>query len=135
MRQSLLALILVVVSALGAVAQDAAPQIRQTIQNQIDAFRADDFDTAFEYASPSIKGMFVTPDNFGLMVRRGYPMVWRPDTVRFAELREVGGRLWQRVFIVDAEGQSHALDYCMIETGAGWKICGVQLLEPPMPTV
>lgn len=58
--------------------------IRDTIQSQIDAFRRDDFDAAFEFASPSIRQMFRTPENFGAMVRNGYPMVWRPDDVRAA---------------------------------------------------
>lgn len=105
--------------------------IRGVIRSQIDAFLKDDFATAFTFASPSIQGIFGTPDNFGSMVRNGYPMVWRPSTVDFGELREVAGGLWQRVIVRDAEGRVHVLDYQMVEGESGWRINGVQLLRAP----
>ena len=110
-----------------AQAQDAA--IQGVIERQIEAFKADDFATAFTFASPAIKGIFGTPERFGQMVRQGYPMVHRPAEVRFLELREVAGQLWQRVMMTDAAGKAHFLDYQMIETPEGWQINGVQLLE------
>lgn len=105
--------------------------IETTIGGQIDAFLADDFETAFTFASPSIQGMFGTPENFGRMVRDGYPMVWRPAEVQYLELRDIGGALWQRILIRDADGAAHLLDYQMIETETGWKINGVQYIAPP----
>lgn len=128
MRRLILALILSLAAG-AAPAQEA--DIRSVISGQIEAFRADDFATAFDFASPNIKGMFGTADNFGQMVRNGYPMVWRPSDVQFGELREVAGRLWQRVIVRDAEGRFHALDYQMIETENGWQINAVQLLPAP----
>lgn len=120
-----------VVSAIppAAVAQEAP--IRETIQSQIDAFLKDDFAQAFTFASPNIKSLFGTPENFGLMVRQGYPMVHRPADVRMLDLRNEGGRLWQRVMITDQQGRTHMLDYQMIETAEGWQINGVQLLPSP----
>lgn len=135
MRAFLFSLLAMVFVATAASAQDADTAIRNTIQNQIEAFRADDFDTAFTFASPNIQGIFVTPDNFGTMVKRGYPMVWRPDTVEFGDLQDRDGGLWQRVIIRDAEGKLHGLDYLMLETADGWKINGVQLVELPGLTV
>ena len=75
-----------------------------------------------------IRWLFGDPENFGIMVRRGYPMVWRPADVRFLELREIGGALWQKVMITDGDGAVHILDYQMIQQENGWKINGVQLL-------
>lgn len=118
-------------AAMAGMAQAQSDTIEATILSQIEAFRADDVATAFGYASPSIRGIFETPENFGAMVRGGYPMVWRPETVEFGALREVAGRLWQRVILRDAEGRLHALDYQMIETEGGWRINGVQLLQAP----
>lgn len=112
-----------------ASAQDA--EIEGVIGSQIEAFKADDFVSAFEFASPSIRGMFRTPENFGRMVTQGYPMVWRPAEVTFLELREVAGALWQKVQIVDGKGVVHWLDYRMQETENGWKISAVQLLDDP----
>lgn len=104
------------------------PAIRSTIQSQFDAFLKDDVSTAFTFASPAIKGMFGTPERFGQMVRNGYPMVWRPGQVRYLELRNVAGNLWQRVMVTDQAGRVHLLDYQMIQTPDGWQINGVQLL-------
>lgn len=105
--------------------------VQQTILDQIEAFKADDFATAFTFASPSIKSIFMSPENFGMMVRNGYPMVHRPGSVRMLEQRDVAGRLWQKVMITDQAGRSHILDYQMIETESGWQINAVQLLPEP----
>lgn len=129
MRQILFALALGI--AHPVFAQDAPTRsdaVQSIIQNQIAALQADDFARAFTYASPTIKGLFGTAENFGAMVQRGYPMVHRPQSLRMLELREVGGRLWQRVLVTDAAGASHLLDYQMIETAEGWQINAVQLL-------
>ena len=82
-------------AALPAWAQEEP--IQSTITAQIEAFRASDFETAFTYASPSIKQMFRTPANFGSMVVTGYPMVVNPAMVEMQDLRTVAGALWQRV--------------------------------------
>ncbi len=126
MRRLLLALSLSAGVASGAFAQNA--EIEANISAQIQAFKADDFATAFTFASPNIQRLFGDPDNFGVMVRRGYPMVWRPAQVRFLELREISGALWQKVMITDGDGRVHLLDYQMIQQEGRWKINGVQLL-------
>ncbi|WP_209598580.1 DUF4864 domain-containing protein [Ruegeria sp. HKCCSP351] len=131
MRRLLLALSLSAGLASGAFAQSA--EIEANIAAQIQAFRADDFATAFTFASPNIQRLFRNPDNFGAMVRNGYPMVWRPADVRFLELREVDGALWQKVMITDGNGRVHLLDYQMIPLTEGWKINGVQLLGAADP--
>ena len=107
------------------------PGIENTIQSQIDAFLADDFDTAFNFASPTIQGIFGSSVRFGSMVRNGYPMVWRPDELRFLELRSISGEIWQKILIRDQSGNVHLLDYQMIQTSDGWRINGVQLLRAP----
>ncbi|MES0863811.1 DUF4864 domain-containing protein [Ruegeria sp. SCPT10] len=132
MRRILLILFLSFGLAPIAAAQNA--EIEANIAAQIQAFKADDFDTAFTYASPNIQRLFQNPDNFGAMVRGGYPMVWRPAEVRFLELREIAGLLWQKVMIVDGEGQTHILDYQMVQQDNAWKINGVQLLGNSDPS-
>lgn len=121
------AVLFVLMLALPAQAQEEP--IQNTISRQIDAFLIDDFPKAFTFASPSIQGMFRTPENFGRMVSQGYPMVWRPADVQYLDLREENGVLIQKVLITDQEGGQHVLDYRMIETEAGWKINGVSLLD------
>lgn len=129
MRRGLYAVVLAACLSLPALAQEAP--IQETIQRQIEAFRADDFARAFTFASPTIKGMFGTPENFGAMVKNGYPMVYRPADVQMMELREVAGNLWQRVRITDQAGAGWYLDYMMVETAEGWQINAVQILPAP----
>ena len=115
----------------GAVFAQDADAIEDVIGNQLQAFNDRDVQTAFGFASPTIKRLFGDPDNFGMMVQRGYPMVWDNADVRFLELREIAGNLWQRVQIQDERGGFHWLDYQMIETPEGWQINAVQLLPAP----
>lgn len=113
-----------------ALADPAAkPAITSTIQNQFEAFKQDDFERAFSYASPNIKRIFGSHQNFGAMVQRGYPMVHRPSDVRFLDLREENGAPTQKVQVRDAGGKTHLLEYQMIETEDGWQINGVRLLK------
>ncbi|MCX7286622.1 MAG: DUF4864 domain-containing protein [Rhodobacterales bacterium] len=129
MRNSVYAVLFSAFLALPATAQEG--QIQDTIQSQIDALQADDFARAFTFASPSIKSLFGTAENFGAMVRNGYPMVYRPAEVEMQDLREIAGNLWQRVRVVDQSGTAYYLDYMMIETAEGWQINAVQLLPAP----
>lgn len=107
------------------------PAIEDTIQSQIDAFLEDDFATAFGFASPNLRTMFRTPENFGAMVRQGYPMVWRPDAVSFGDLRSISGGMYQRVIVTDEAGNLHYLDYQMQQVDGQWRIAGVQILQAP----
>lgn len=127
----LAAMLLAAMLGLSAPATAQEEPIRNTIQSQIDAFLADDLARAFSFASPSIKRMFGTPENFGAMVRQGYPMVYRPSSVEMQELREIAGNLWQRVRVTDQAGAAWFLDYMMIDTPSGWQINAVQILPAP----
>lgn len=118
----------------GAARADGAA-MRSVISAQTEAFLADDVTTAFSHASPGIKDMFDTPENFGRMVRQGYPMVWRPAELRFLATETVAGQLWQGVLIRDHAGRLHVLDYQMIEGPDGWKINAVRLRKPPAGAV
>jgi hypothetical protein len=130
MRGFLLGTVAAVIMA-GAVAAQDQSAITATIQSQIDAFLADDFETAFTFASPGIKRMFGSSERFGMMVREGYPMVWRPGAISYLELEEKSGGLYQKVLITDARGVPHLLEYQMIETPEGWQIAGVRILRAP----
>jgi len=130
LRAALLALALSAAAlAPGAAAAQSDP--RAVIGAQIERFLADDFAGAFEYAAPGIQQIFRTPENFGRMVRQGYPMVWRPAEVQYGAAEERGARVMQRVIITDASGRLHTLLYEMVPAGDTWRIGGVQILEAP----
>ncbi|KRS17188.1 DUF4864 domain-containing protein [Roseovarius indicus] len=124
MRHMIAAVLMTLALALPAKANE---DIEKVITSQIDAFLADDFETAFTYASPMIKDIFGTPEKFGQMVRQGYPMVWRPSEVNFLSIDRRGKELWQNVMVRDAEGALYILEYQMIPGEMGWLINAVRV--------
>jgi ketosteroid isomerase-like protein len=125
-------LVLSALAAFGALAQQA--DIEAVISDQIEAFKADDFDTAFTFATPRLQELFQSPENFRRMVTTGYPMVWRPAEVDYLDLREEGGQMFQIVQITDAKGFTHLLLYQMEQTDAGWRIAAVSVMKQPGAT-
>jgi hypothetical protein len=113
------------------LAATAGPKedVQATIKGQFLAFLEGDVNRAFTYASSSIRSMFGTAQNFGAMVQRSYPMVWRSAGVTFLEHRETSLGRTQDVKIVDVAGTAHYLRYFVTQTSSGWKISGVQFLN------
>ena len=139
-RTILLALLLVAAPALAqAPATDVGVTdrgaIRGVIESQIAAFRRDDGPGAFAFASPNIKRMFGTPEDFMTMVRRGYPEVYRPRSVAFGDLIRVEATLLQLVDVVGPDGLAVLAVYEMERQPDGsWQINGCQLMLPPERT-
>ena len=127
MRAGILAFTLWITAALGAHADPK--EMQAVIDDQLSAFQQDDFAKAMQYASPVLQQYFRTPENFQRMVTQGYPMVWRPDTVRYLENRTEDGVHWQRVMIKDQQGKFHVLEYRMLEVDGEWRINGVRILD------
>ncbi|EBA01900.1 MAG: DUF4864 domain-containing protein [Paracoccaceae bacterium] len=103
--------------------------IENTIQNQFNAFQANDPAMAFEFASPFIQRQFSGPEHFGKMVKNGFPMVWNSGEIRFLEQRNIAGVIWQKVMVQDKKGRIHMLAYQMINQAGSWRINGVQILN------
>ena len=102
--------------------------IREVIEAQLQAFRADDSAQAFAYASPAIQSIFKNPDTFMSMVRAGYKPVYRPREVEFRDLVPVEGRWTQRVLVVGADGVPVVAQYVMEQQPDGsWRIDGCVL--------
>ncbi len=121
--------IILTIGLTGGAAQ--ADPLEDVITSQLDAFNARDADKAFSFASPMIQRLFGTPENFGTMVARGYPMVWDNDFVRFLDRRNAAGSVYQRLLMSDANGIPYILEYKMIPAGTGWQIDGVDILPAP----
>jgi len=82
---------------------------RAVIEAQLAAFAADDAERAFSFAAPAIRDSFGSADRFMAMVRKGYPVVYRPTSVRFLDPVLEGEALLQRVRMTD-------------DTGAAWMV-------------
>jgi len=123
--------------ALPAEAQVSEPDrsaIRDVIERQIEAFRRDDGQAAFGYASPSIQGMFGSPDTFMDMVRQGYRPVYRPRAVEFREIVTLQGMVTQKVHLIGPDGRPVTAFYPMSRQADGsWRIEGCYLQAPEEP--
>lgn len=129
MRRIVVGFIFVLLASLPARAQSEA--VRSVIQQQVEAFQANDNARAFSFASPSLQQMFRSSDNFVAMVQRGYPMVWRPSDVEFSSLRSERGRQFQTVIFTDQQGDRHALEYELSDAEGDWRIYSVVYLKTP----
>ena len=117
------------------VAQDLSTAdrsaIRDVIQNQVDAFQRDDGAGAFGLASPTIQGMFGTPEIFMDMVRQGYQPVYRPRVFDFREIVTLHGEVTQKVHVVGPDGRPVTAYYPMTRLPDGsWRINGCFLQAP-----
>ncbi len=106
--------------------------VQSTIEQQLNAFLADDAAAAYSHAAPNIKQMFPTQEVFMNLVRQGYAPVYRSSSHTFRELTENAAGLEQIVDIVDASGQFWTARYTLQKQPDGsWKITGCSLLKKP----
>ena len=108
---------------------DERADIQSTISDQLRAFASDNFIEAFTHASPGIKDIFGTVENFSNMVKKGYPMVWRFNNFEFLNLEETPQGYSQIVRITDQNDKLFLLKYFMKNVAGIWKISGVSIIE------
>jgi hypothetical protein len=125
-RQCVLA-VLLLMGATSAWAQAASTDAKAAavpVVKQLEAFRRNDFDAAFTFASGMIQGRF-DRRNFEVMVRSGYPEIAQSTfaAVTKTEL-ETPGLAYVTVKIRGANGQSIEALYEMVWED-DWKINGV----------
>ena len=108
---------------------DERADIQSTISDQLRAFASDNFIEAFTHASPGIKDIFGTVENFSNMVKKGYPMVWRYTNFEFLNLEETPQGYSQIVRITDQNDKLFLLKYFMKNVAGIWKISGVSIIE------
>ena len=103
--------------------------IRMVIEEQLGAFQRDDADAAFAQATPNIRKIFQTADQFMRMVRGGYQAVYRPQQVEFRDIVDIDGAPVQRVFFIGPDGLPVIALYPMEKQADGtWKIGGCYLV-------
>lgn len=108
--------------------------IRQIIEAQVEAFRRDDEEAAFGYASPGIQAMFETPAVFMDMVRQGYQPVYRPRSFVFHEIVMLNGAPTQKAEVVGPDGRAVTAFYPMMRLPDGrWRIDGCYLRRSDTP--
>ena len=112
-----------------ALADDVAAA-QGVIRAQEQAFGRDDAVTAYSHAAPEIRQLFPQAEIFLQMVQQGYAPVYRHKSFEFGEARSAGGRIAQRVQIVDDNGEAWEAMYTLEQQPDGsLKITGCSLLK------
>jgi hypothetical protein len=107
------------------IPEPTAALFRQMIEQQIAAFRADNAEAAYRFASPGIQRRFPSADIFLDAVRNGYQPVHRPRAYSFgpAIASHVGPT--QEVTITGPDGQPWSALYTFEQQPDGtWRISG-----------
>jgi len=109
-----------------ARAQKVEPRAAaEPIMKQLDAFRRDDYDAAYAFASAEIREQF-DRSAFERMVKTGYPEIARSTYALVAGTQEQpDGHVLVRVRIRGANGNSVEAIYDMVSQPDGWRINGV----------
>lgn len=109
---------------------DDVAAAQTVIRAQEQALGRDDAAAAYSHAAPQIQQIFPQADIFLQMVQQAYPPVYRHKSFEFGEARASGGRIAQRVHIVDTNGEAWEALYMLEQQADGsLKITGCSLLK------
>jgi hypothetical protein len=104
--------------------------VRAVVQAQLAAFASDDADKAFSFAAPNVRKAVGTSQAFIAMVRRDYPVVYRPASVAFLKPEGKDGLVIQRVQMADPQGGSWLAVYSLQQqANKAWRITGCAVVE------
>lgn len=104
------------------------------VNDQLAAFRAADYPSAYRRAATGVQQKF-TLTEFETMVRRNYAAMTRADRVEFGSVKTQGNSAVVQVFFFGGHGGVRCFLYSLIAEGDGWKIEGVEEVEPSGPGV
>lgn len=104
--------------------------VRAVVEAQLAAFAKDDADKAFSFAAPNVRQAVGTAREFMVMVRRDYPVVYRPASVAFLKSEGKDDQAIQRVQMADASGASWLAVYSLErQRNKAWRITGCVVVE------
>lgn len=131
MARTLSAVLLAAVAALvltgpaGAQRDADVNEAERVVMQQLEAFRRDDFQTAFTFASRTIHDMFDAP-RFEAMVRGGYPEIARSARAHIdGSKRGDSGELYLFLHVEGENGRAVEAVYELVKEGGAWRINGV----------
>ena len=117
-----------------AQAQEVRPAPKESMEppiRQLEAFRRDDFDTAYTFASAEIKQLF-DRRSFEAMVKDGYPEIAHSASASIVRsLLAPNGLVYLTLKIRGANGKSIEALYELILEAGQWKINGVTTKPDP----
>ncbi|MDQ6656557.1 MAG: DUF4864 domain-containing protein [Verrucomicrobiota bacterium] len=107
----------------------APRELFSVVTEQLAAFRASDFRNAYRQASTGVQQKFTLPQ-FEAMVRQNYRSLASTQRVEFGTVKVQGGTALVQVFLFSPTGEFRSFVYSLIAEDGGWKIGGVEELDP-----
>ena len=102
--------------------------VRAAVQGQLTALARDDARKAFSYAAPNVREAVGSAEGFMALVRRSYPVVYRPASVAFLKPESKDGLVIQRVQMLDDQGNAWLAVYSLQrQKDKAWRITGCQV--------
>lgn len=104
---------------------DTARAARAVIQQQLAAFRKNDYSAAYRHAAPEIQEQFAVAD-FRRMVREGYPQIAHSREASFGDARFRGEVVAVPVTVTGEDGVTAEVLYLMRRVAGQWRVAGVE---------
>jgi len=114
-----------------AKAEDPIAAAQAVISGQIAALLHNDAEKAYSFASPGIRSLYPSKDQFLDMVRKSYEPVYHAGNYAFGRSKLIGGgeMVLQEVMISAREGKDWTAIYQMRLTDDGsYKVDGVRMI-------
>jgi hypothetical protein len=100
-------------------------QLFAAVEQQLAAFRAADYSSAYRQAASDVQQKFTAPQ-YEAMIRRDYCDISAAHRIEFGFVKVNGPTAVVQVFFCDANGLVRPFLYNLIAEGDFWKIHGVQ---------
>lgn len=115
-----------------AVPVPAPRELYSIVNNQLSAFRADDFPRAYRHATSNVQQK-LSLAQFESLIRHDYAAMTRADRVEFGVVRVDGAAALVQVFFCSEDGTIRSFLYSLVAENHTWKIDGVeqQSIAPP----
>ncbi len=107
----------------------APHELFAAVNDQLAAFRAADYPSAYRRAATGVQQKFTLPQ-FEAMVRQNYAAMTDARRVEFGSVKTDGGSAVVQVFFFDGERGARCFLYTLIAEGDGWKVEGVEEVTP-----
>jgi len=128
---SLILAVLAVASPIRAEDAGAAPW-QDVISSQIQAFRDHDAPAAFSYAGVAFQATFPNAETFFIaIIQSGYSPIMESRSHSFGAFRLIGDTgVTQHVKLVGNDLKLYEAVYQLAREPGGWRVQGVQLMQP-----
>ncbi len=117
------------VHAVSPLTPDDEKSVRAVVEGQLAALAKDDAVKAFSFAAPNVREAIGTATQFLAMVRRSYPVIYRPAATAYLKPEGHDNQVIQRVQIQDAGGNDWLAIYSLQrQKDKTWRISGCRVV-------